>query len=70
MLVYDMQDPDAVLREVDWGLLAFFSSLFIVVKGFEQTEIPRIVWDSIFPHIDLNSISGLAIFSGIVLVCS
>jgi hypothetical protein len=33
MLCLDAREPDAALAKVDWGLLVFFSALFIVVKG-------------------------------------
>ena len=70
MLVIHMEEPDAVLREIDFGLLVFFASLFIVVKGFQQTNLPAQAWAGLKDHIDLSTGSGVVLYSLLVIIGS
>ena len=49
--------PSKVIRQVDWVLLLFFASLFIVVHGVEKAGL----MDQVLAHINLTeNITGLA----------
>jgi len=49
--------PSRVIRQVDWVLLLFFASLFIVVRGVEKAGL----MDSMLTHINLTeNTTGLA----------
>jgi len=49
--------PSRVIRQVDWVLLLFFASLFIVVRGVEKAGL----MDSLLAHINLTeNMAGLA----------
>src|SRR2546430_10710208 len=37
MVAVDQRDPAYALDRVEWSLLLFFASLFVVMRGFEQT---------------------------------
>jgi Na+/H+ antiporter NhaD/arsenite permease-like protein len=39
LLLFGRSKPSVIVKDVDWVLLLFFASLFIVVKGFESTSI-------------------------------
>ncbi len=49
--------PSKVIRQVDWVLLLFFASLFIVVRGVEKAGL----MDQVLTHINLTeNVTGLA----------
>jgi len=49
--------PSKVIRQVDWVLLLFFASLFIVVRGVEKAGL----MDQVLTHINLTeNLAGLA----------
>ena len=70
MLVIDWRDPDRTLQLVDWPLLVFFTSLFVVTAGFSATDLPTDAWNALRPSIDVNSAAGVVLYSVIVIVGS
>lgn len=70
MLVADWCDPDKTIAQVDWSLLVFFSSLFIVTAGFSATELPNNVWDALKSDIDVGTAMGSFIYSIIIVIGS
>ena len=49
--------PSKVIRQVDWVLLLFFASLFVVVRGVEKAGL----MDQVLTHINLTeNVTGLA----------
>ncbi len=59
--------PSSVIERVDWVLILFFSALFIVVKGFEQTGI---IQNLIKSWTLTESLSGLGVIHCISLFLS
>jgi len=51
VLIFGKVKPSEVIRRVDWVLLLFFASLFIVVQGIEKVGI----MDSLIKGIDLKA---------------
>jgi Na+/H+ antiporter NhaD/arsenite permease-like protein len=49
MMVLGRRDTHEVLKRVDWHLMVFFAALFIVVHGFNQTQLPERLFDAIQP---------------------
>lgn len=70
MLVVDWRDPDRTLMLVDWPLLVFFTSLFVVTAGFSATDLPNNAWNALHPSIDVSTAAGLVLYSVIVIVGS
>ena len=70
MLVIDWRDPDRTIQLVDWPLLVFFTSLFVVTAGFSATELPNDAWNALHPSIDVNTAAGVVLYSVIVIVGS
>jgi len=56
ILIFGKIKPSKVIQKVDWVLLLFFASLFIVVEGIEKTGITRELISSPILHEDLKSI--------------
>src|SRR5437870_10315190 len=46
MVLVAQRDPAYAIERVDWSLLLFFGSLFVVMRGFEQAG--ALAWDG--PH--------------------
>lgn len=59
--------PSEIIKEVDWVLLLFFASLFIVVRGIEKTGLIAGFIDAKLLTPDLR---GIGILHGISLVLS
>ena len=70
MLVIDWRDPDRTLQLVDWPLLVFFTSLFVVTAGFSATNLPTDAWNGLRGSIDVDSAVGVVLYSVIVVVGS
>ncbi|OIO21497.1 MAG: anion transporter [Ignavibacteria bacterium CG_4_8_14_3_um_filter_37_9] len=59
--------PSMVIKEIDWVLLLFFTSLFIVVGGIEKYQL----LDSFINHFKLNtSFIGILSLHGLSLILS
>ena len=70
MLAVDWRDPDRTLTLVDWPLLVFFTSLFVVTAGFSATDLPKDAWNALRGSIDVATLAGLVLYSVIVIVGS
>lgn len=67
MMILSKEKPSEIIRQVDWVLLLFFATLFIVVHGLETTGIV----DQIINRYTLNETTGgLAFIHGISLLLS
>lgn len=70
IVVLDRREPHDAFARVDWSLLVFFASLFVVVGALGRTGLPDQVWARVAPHMDVGTTAGLAAFSLLVLVGS
>jgi len=67
ILIFGKIKPSKVIKEIDWVLLLFFASLFIVVHGIEKVGLMQYIISSG----PLNSdIGGISAIHGISLVAS
>lgn len=55
--------PSKVIRQVDWVLLLFFASLFIVVRGFEKTGLMEQMINSVKLQDNAAGLAGLHLIS-------
>lgn len=62
------QDPADLLARVDWSLLLFFTSLFIVIGGLQTSGLAKFLTESPLQLIAGSVSSQVWIFSGITLV--
>lgn len=60
--------PDRIFARVNWELLVFFSGLFIVIEGLQETKIPGQLLDRVDTYMDVETISGVCAFTAIVTV--
>lgn len=67
ILLLGKAKPSLVVQKVDWVLLLFFASLFIVVEGIEKTALMRGFLNA---ELLSNNAAGLAWLHGISLLAS
>lgn len=65
LLITRRLKPERVFREIDWSLLVFFSSLFIVTKSIETSGIGKYLAITIQPYLT-KSVLSLAVSSSIL----
>lgn len=67
ILLFGKIKPSKIIKEVDWVLLLFFASLFIVIHAVEQKNLLSVFTEGIQLT---NSFDGLGIIHGLSLVMS
>lgn len=70
LMIAEREEPREVMEKVDWSLLAFFASLFVVVAGLERTGLVDAAWVAVAPHLSTTEPSGVALFTAAVVVGS
>lgn len=70
LILTERRDPREVFARIDWPLLVFFSSLFIVVSGLAETGIIERAWRASADHLVISLPSGLAAFTALMTVGS
>jgi Na+/H+ antiporter NhaD/arsenite permease-like protein len=70
LMIARRRNPSGVFARVDWTLLVFFASLFIVVAGVEKTGIVERAWRSAAPWLGFDGATGLAAFTGFITLGS
>jgi Na+/H+ antiporter NhaD/arsenite permease-like protein len=70
LIVADRKDTRDVFTRVDWSLLVFFCSLFIVVEGLAKTGVVERLWSSTAPSLSFHRLGGLAMFTGLMTLGS
>lgn len=63
LLVTRRTSPESVFQEIDWGLLVFFSGLFVVTGGLEASGLSRQLLGMLHPYLDGGpvSLSGVSV---------
>lgn len=64
------KDPADLLARVEWSLLLFFASLFVVIGGLQTSGLARVLTESPLQMVAGNIASQVWIFSGVTLVGS
>ncbi|MCC7535821.1 MAG: anion transporter, partial [Deltaproteobacteria bacterium] len=70
LVVADRAEPRRALERVDWSLLVFFVSLFIVVAALGKTGLPEQAWRAAAPWMGLRDPGGITAFSALLVVGS
>jgi Na+/H+ antiporter NhaD/arsenite permease-like protein len=65
LLVTRRIKPERVYREIDWGLLAMFTGLFVVIAGIEKTPLPEDFF-AFASRYGLNRTAPMSIFTAIL----
>jgi Na+/H+ antiporter NhaD/arsenite permease-like protein len=55
---------------VDWPLLVFFCSLFVVVGALGKTGLADAAWAAAAPYLDLREPSGVSLFTALMAAAS
>ncbi len=67
ILIFGKIKPSEIIKNIDWVLILFFSTLFIVVRGIEKTGIIQHIINAYSITPDLH---GIGVIHGISLVLS
>lgn len=70
LIVIERVEPRGAFQRVDWSLLVFFCSLFVVVHGLASTGVVEAVWTRAAPWLELERAGGVSLFSALVVVGS
>ncbi|CAL9172860.1 unnamed protein product [Musa hybrid cultivar] len=70
LIILDFKDAQPCLEKVSYSLLIFFCGMFITVEGFNKTGIPSALWDLMEPQSRIDSASGVAVLSVVILLLS
>jgi Na+/H+ antiporter NhaD/arsenite permease-like protein len=70
LIVLERAEPRQAFARVDWALLVFFCSLFIVVRGLASTGLVAQAFEAARPFLDLERPQGVAAFCAVVIVGS
>ncbi len=70
LLVIHRRDPAGVFARLDWTLLVFFASLFVVVGGLQHTGLVDVAIRAARPWLDLATVPGQAAFSALFVAGS
>lgn len=70
LVLSEREDPHAIFARVDWTLLVFFASLFVVVAGLETTGLVDAAWAALGPLLAHDSALGVSTLSALYLVGS
>jgi Na+/H+ antiporter NhaD/arsenite permease-like protein len=66
LVLADRKDLRPVFAEVDWPLLVFFCSLFVVVAALGKTGLADRAWAAAAPYMDLREPSGVSLFTALM----
>jgi Na+/H+ antiporter NhaD/arsenite permease-like protein len=70
ILVIGRVKSEFIHRNIDWTLLLFFASLFVVIRGFEQSGAIDILIHHFQPWLRGSATTQLCVLSGIMVVLS
>jgi Na+/H+ antiporter NhaD/arsenite permease-like protein len=62
------KSPERILARVNWELLIFFSGLFIVIAGLQETELPGESLDLIEDQLQIDNPAGVMFFTLVVTI--
>lgn len=70
LVLVERRAPDEAFAKVDWSLIVFFASLFVVVAGLESTGLVRGAWDALHSRVSLHDPAGLATLTALLTIGS
>ncbi len=66
LILAEREEPQKAFAGVDWTLLLFFASLFIVVRGLVQTGLVERGWAAVAPWVNLHGAWGATAFTAVI----
>jgi len=66
--VVNHKSPERILARVNWELLIFFSGLFVVIAGLQETQLPGEALDMLESHLQIDDIAGVMFFTLVVTI--
>lgn len=70
LIVIERVEPRGPFQRVDWALLVFFCSLFVVVHGLASTGVVEAIWSRAAPWLELDRARGVSLFTALVVTGS
>ena len=70
LIVLNRKDPSEIFARIEWSLLLFFASLFIVIGGLQTSGIATYITKKSLALISGTQLRQVSIFTGITLVGS
>lgn len=70
LVLVDRREPRELFARIDWPLIVFFASLFVVVEGFARTDLPAQAFTALSGQMRLNTAQGVSTFSAFTLIGS
>ena len=64
------QHASNVMTSIDWTLILLFCGLFVWLAGFENTSLPRRVFEKTQGYMNLSTVPGVLLFTVFVIVGS
>jgi Na+/H+ antiporter NhaD/arsenite permease-like protein len=65
LLVTRRVEPDKIYRQIDWGLLALFVGLFVVVAGVERVGLDLRLFELLRP-VGVDGVAGLSVAAALL----
>jgi Na+/H+ antiporter NhaD/arsenite permease-like protein len=70
MMIIEREEPKEIFERIDWSILVFFASLFVVVAGLATTGLVDAAWAHARPYVSVDTWGGLAGLSVALAVAS
>jgi len=70
LLFWSRRDPHKVFARVDWTLLLFFASLFVIIGGVDRSGVIDDIHKRVAPHLAGGAVREVGVFTGVSLVLS
>ncbi len=70
VITFHRKDPTELLNQIEWSLLLFFASLFVVIGGLQTSGLAKLMTDYSLQLISGDLVSQVWIFSGVTLAGS
>jgi Na+/H+ antiporter NhaD/arsenite permease-like protein len=70
VITFHRKDPTELLNNIEWSLLLFFASLFVVIGGLQTSGLAKLMTDYSLQIISGEQVSRVWLFSGVTLAGS
>jgi len=60
--------PDRIFARVNWELLIFFTGLFIVIEGLQETKLPGQLLNEVEASMNVETVGGVCLFTAFITI--